>query len=106
MFVNQIEVVTSVGDIIEFHLEEYVYDAENPYGIVKLSNDETEIELPVLDMGIDQHGNSVELSIKFKDLTIYADPSTYKRMRPSLVELEKNDGEDGAANNDMGVRKV
>lgn len=104
MFVSQIEVVTSAGDIIEFHLEKFVYDTENPYGIMRLSNDETEIDLPVLAMDIDQDGNSIELSIKFKDLTIYADPSTYQRLRPSLVDMEKDDGENGTTSDDLEMR--
>lgn len=100
MIANKVEVISSNGDVIEFHLG--VFDAEN-YGIIKISNDQQEIVLPVLEMDIGQDTNTLELSIKFKDLTVYADPSTFQRLRPSLVDLEKNDGEDRTASNDMEV---
>lgn len=96
-----IDVITSNGDVIEFHLE--VSDVENAYGIINIYDDNSEITLPVLEMSIGQETNTLELSIKFKDLTIYADPSTYTRLRSGLVDLEKNDGENRTASDDMEV---
>ena len=101
MIANKVEVISSNGDVIEFHLG--VFDAES-YGIIRISNDQQEVVLPVLEMDIGQDTNTLELSIKFKDLTVYADPSTFQRLRPSLVDLEKNDGEDRTASDDMEVR--
>ena len=99
-----IEIVTSKGDIIEFHLE--VFDVENAYGIIKISDDNSEVTLPVLDMGIGQETNTLELTLKFKDLTVYADPSSYERLRSGLVDMEKDDGEDRATSASMAMRKV
>lgn len=104
MFADKVEVVASTGDVIEFHLD--AFDTESGYGIIRLSNGNQEIILPVLEMDIGQETNTLELSIKFRDLTVYADPSTFQRLRASLVDLEQNDGENRATGNDMGMHEM
>jgi len=104
MFVSKVIVESSTGDIINFNIEEF-FDTER-YGIVTLSDGKQKLRLPVKAMDINQGQNTIELEIEFKDLTIYADHTTFERLRTVLVDLEQNDGENGATNNDLGMHKV